>query len=1708
MTQRPQSDSASSGKQKLTRKRGAPKGSHRRRRLLVEGLESRQLLNADTGGGGLNNGGNTIDPNLFVRQEPRNIGAVTAFTYNEQEGLNVSGLNDAPTRSQAEFVPLGTRPQDQDTIDLFGSMEVTFSSNGNFSVDVDSYRVFLQAGDILDLSVLGATTNLTVTYGEISEDPADEALRATRSPRLNQIWFGSDANNGVGAYPDGSPLQTLGIATAAQVVPETRNYYITVSPSSTALNYTMGLRAYRPVLEGAPIGSGQIIYLDFDGGIYPASLFQAPNLPILGTVRISGLNDSLDVLGFTNPNAGDADSVIDATVNEVILEMRTLAEDGSLGSGTNGDFITSGVPGDYGVTVLNSRDHADPGFNNPLVTRVIIGSEVGNGFDPGTLFGIATSIDVGNFRPDELVLASLEAHAASIAGFVLSPSVSFAQAVSQQLAATITHELGHSFGIWHTDGANFTDNLMDEGSASLVDFSQGLGPDNIYGTADDITPYFNDDRFSVTEAVYFGTERVPAALSQVLSTGTVGSVLSGRVFSDANRDGSGTNDTGLGGVTVFADLDGDRILDDGERFAVTDASGNYSISLAPGTYTVVAITPIQFVPTTGGGSASSNPTENASAGASNVNFGFNQVVADITGTVFADNNGNGLPDANEGRVAGVFVYADLDGDDRPDLGEPSATTDSNGQYSLSFPGPGTYTIRTVIDAGFQITEPSNNERTVNFNGLAVTDNADFFFLPSRDYGDAPDSYLTSVNVGGPSHGISLGLGLGPAVDRETNGRPTADASGDDTNNIDDEDGVSLVSPLGPGGTATFEIITRNTSGSDAFLQAWLDFNANGTFEASEQIATNLVLPAGTNTLEVNVPSTAAVGTTFARFRYSPTAGLGVGGDADVGEVEDHQFDILQAAAVANNDEFTVSRNSPTNQLDVLANDFETSVTQLTIVGLDLNSTEGVVSIASNGRSIFYTPRTGFTGRDIFQYIVRDQSGTQFTAAVVVNVNFQSTVPFAVDDTFDIPQGSANRALNVLDNDVFSIFGGLTIVSVTAGDQGGLVQLEGGGQTVRYTAPPGFTGTEQFFYSVRDGANNISTAQVTVNSQPGARLDDLVDFKIELFDVTNNLPITNVQVGQAFNVRVSVNELNNPNFSDSGVASAFLDLLYTDELVATQDTITGDNFNFDIVFGENFQGGGFKLGSASIPGLIDDVGAVQPITGGSLIQHTDFAELFTITMTAVSPGVAVFAGDPADIPQAETILVGEDVALTPAQQRLGRTELTIFPASDNFASAIDDAFNSGTDSLGNVINSLNGPNTLDVLANDNFGPTGGIREFGLATQPSRGTAQINTNGTTDPSDDTVNYFANVNARGFDRFEYLIVSNDGVRSTAEVTMTLGGGAGDELVSISLELINQAGQPITTIESGQTFGVQVFVEDLRTNLEGNTAVFAAYQDVLYNSGLVTPGAGIGGGRYDFDVAFDSDFDATAGVGTAVRPGIIDEFGSLLIQSGTTVTNPSSIIEPNLMATLYFVAGDVSTPTQTSIIGSPADASPFQDTLLLNVNDPVPVSQIRYDELIFTITPDSGQTNPAMPEDVNDDGQVTPSDVLTVINRLALEGEGENGSSRYYTDVNGDLRTTVLDALRVINYLAVSQASGEGEFVGSDRLALASTDSGSSMLDDALSSFDSSSKLIGGSSPDSSGSPSSNGLGDYSGSTAGGEDDNDDDLLSLLADDQNWLV
>jgi uncharacterized membrane protein len=165
-----------------------------------------------------------------------------------------------------------------------------------------------------------------------------------------------------------------------------------------------------------------------------------------------------------------------------------------------------------------------------------------------------------------------------------------------------------------------------------------------------------------------------------------------------------------------------------------------------------------------------------------------------------------------------------------------------------------------------------------------------------DFGDAPDTYGTTLARDGARH-LAIGPQLGLNRDPENDATATANALGDDTTGqVDDEDGVILPGLFVAGtcdcsGTGLGNQIIVNATGP-GYLDAWIDFNRDGDFDANEKIASSFRIAAGANTLVPSIPATASAGSSFARFRLSSVGGLGPIGAASDGEVEDYAVQLF------------------------------------------------------------------------------------------------------------------------------------------------------------------------------------------------------------------------------------------------------------------------------------------------------------------------------------------------------------------------------------------------------------------------------------------------------------------------------------------------------------------------------------------------------------------------------------------------------------------------------------------------------------------------------------------------------------------------------------------------------------------------------------------------------------------------------------------------
>ncbi len=190
-------------------------------------------------------------------------------------------------------------------------------------------------------------------------------------------------------------------------------------------------------------------------------------------------------------------------------------------------------------------------------------------------------------------------------------------------------------------------------------------------------------------------------------------------------------------------------------------------------------------------------------------------------------------------------------------------------------------------------------------------NVDFAFKSgvNYDFGDLPSSFGTRVEdaFSAARHIVPATptLYLGATADTEQNGLPTTDATGDNTDSTDDEDGVVPFGIWSAGGTGAVEVTVGGGSG---WLVGYVDFNNDGVFtNAGELVIDQAVSSTGGNgsgvyTNQFAIPEGAINPTNatalYTRFRLFPSkpafAALAYFGEASDGEVEDYrwQFGII------------------------------------------------------------------------------------------------------------------------------------------------------------------------------------------------------------------------------------------------------------------------------------------------------------------------------------------------------------------------------------------------------------------------------------------------------------------------------------------------------------------------------------------------------------------------------------------------------------------------------------------------------------------------------------------------------------------------------------------------------------------------------------------------------------------------------------------------
>lgn len=225
----------------------------------------------------------------------------------------------------------------------------------------------------------------------------------------------------------------------------------------------------------------------------------------------------------------------------------------------------------------------------------------------------------------------------------------------------------------------------------------------------------------------------------------------GKVFNDANNNGTLDGEAGLEGWVVYLDSNDNGALDSEEPFRNSDGSGNYAfLGLGAGVYVVRQVNKsdwTQTLPTVadggkytvtvgsatitdrnfgnyakGGGGCTSNCGGGGGGG------GGGGSGATISGQKFNDENRNGQKDTGEPGLPNWTIYLDLNNNNLFDNNEPFALTDTNGNYIFSNVSSGIVGVRELQQFGWTQTYPTqaqDYEHVVNVAPGLSYSNLDF-----------------------------------------------------------------------------------------------------------------------------------------------------------------------------------------------------------------------------------------------------------------------------------------------------------------------------------------------------------------------------------------------------------------------------------------------------------------------------------------------------------------------------------------------------------------------------------------------------------------------------------------------------------------------------------------------------------------------------------------------------------------------------------------------------------------------------------------------------------------------------------------------------------------------------------------------------------------------------------------------------------------------
>ena len=193
--------------------------------------------------------------------------------------------------------------------------------------------------------------------------------------------------------------------------------------------------------------------------------------------------------------------------------------------------------------------------------------------------------------------------------------------------------------------------------------------------------------------------------------------------------------------------------------------------------------------------------------------------------------------------------------------------------------------------------------------------------------------------------------------------------------------------------------------------------------------------------------------------------------------------------IANNDAYTTNINTILTATSVLDNDTDSDIdangngdTIIVDTNYESSPSHGTVVLTQDGVFV-YTPETGYSGTDSFNYKIVDGLGLSGIATVNITINQVNNAPVTVSDMYTTDTGITLNATSVLDNDTDVDGDTLSIdISFISSPLNGNVEFGSDGTFV-YTPNFGYVGSDLFTYKAIDNNGGENEGVVNIVIEP-------------------------------------------------------------------------------------------------------------------------------------------------------------------------------------------------------------------------------------------------------------------------------------------------------------------------------------------------------------------------------------------------------------------------------------------------------------------------------------------------------------------------------------------------------------------------------------------------------------------------------------------------